>query len=235
MASNKIFEPSFTIDYKVSEIDNLFKDSSRINVKFEEIEKIERIVDFRKKYIMEAFVITFLITGICGMIYYSYSVDLNLSNFEQALKQFNPSFSKFDSGEMLIQGFVTGVIWASIAAAIATFASKAVPQYRIYLKSNKEMDVLVSEQDFITLNSIINPEFEIASAKTQNQNTEKTHLDNFEKSSDLESATLNTDNSGNKIYSDKYDSLIKLKELLEMGIISQNEFDDEKKKILQAN
>ena len=231
MASNKIFEPSFTIDYMKSEFTFLNKKLNRDVVKFEVVDKAERIIDFKKKYILKAIIFSFLIAGICGMIYYNLTyktIDLNLTEMERVIERISGSYIKyttFDTNKMIRLGLVTSVISASIAGFIASLINRTVPQYRIYLKNRNEIDVLIREFDYKTLVSIISPELEIIKDRKPNQIIEKISSNDFEISKRTSTKGLMNSN-------DKYELLIKLKNLFDQEIINQNEFDSEKKKIL---
>ena len=231
LASNKIFEPNFSIDYKKSEFIFLDKTSNRNVIEFEKVDKIERIIDFKKKYILKVSLFSFLIAGICSMIYYNYTyktIDLNLTEMERVIERISGAFIKyhtFDINKMLIQGLVTSVISASIVGLIALLCNKALPQYKIYLKNNKEMDVLISEYDYRTLISIISPKLEIIKDQIPNQIIENINSNDLEKSKRISSKISMNSN-------DKYELLVKLKNLLDQGIINQDEFESEKKKIL---
>ena len=204
-----LFYESFYVDYELDRI--CLNDNALTFIKFTDINRIERIADIKENYGKQALLIVGPTMAVFGIIYYFHEV----SNYYIDENLF----------EMLFRGVFNYLFYGCIAYFIGARFHKYIPQFRLYLSKRTEtlngvelkedhMDVTLEDNDYKMLEKIINQENGLTSKESIIENKIDSKFDN----SKLE---------------DKYEVLIRFKELLDKEILTQAEFDSEKKKILE--
>lgn len=210
-ANSGLFYESFEIDYELGKI--YVNDNNHTIIKFSDINRIERIINIKENYGRQALLIVGSSMAVIGVIYYLYEV--------------NNYYIDDNVFEMLFRGVFNFLFYGCIAYFIGARFTKYVPQFRLFLSIKTEalngveskenyMDVTLEDNDYKMLEKIINQE----NGLTPKESTIENRIDS---------------KFDNSISEDKYEVLIRFKELLDKEILTQVEFDNEKKKILERD
>lgn len=187
-------------------------------VRFTDITSITRIKDYEKNYGMIAFISTFIILSLC-MMYYHYDMMSSGGYYYLA---------DSDWVDILSNSIFTGLIWGGVAFVIGYLIKKQMPAFLIQTSSSEKFEIALSPQETEKFISGIN-----IKVKSQSQLLEGTDSQKIDLSTKSNEQIVSTIKRSNAI--DKYDDLIKLKQLLDQGILTKDEFDKEKQTVLGGN